>query len=225
MSAKITMLILAAAVVAPVPAVDWEQWFARHINGELSYRELEDVFMDMDFEVFDAAQTLYLKGLVALREGDQRVAEENLAEADRILTETGPPSTDAEALRLLADVRAQLMLLKGLGYIIRHARGVESLAKAAFAIDPRNSRAAAIVAQGKINAPRAFGGDPTDALRMLTPYLVDDTLADTERFLILWTLAAAEIKLKNPSKARGHLEAALALFPGSPEARELLREL
>ena len=75
------------------------------------------------------------------------------------------------------------MLVRGIGYVIRNSPTLERLANQALDIDPGNITALLVLARGKLNSPKIFGGNSELAISLLTKVLVAPNLERRENFL------------------------------------------
>lgn len=178
-------------------------------------------------------------GRIELARGRKDKAEELLLDAaEKAATlqqgrETaGKSGKEASQVYCLeADARAEIMLIKGVAFIIRNAGKVQELAEKALELDPENPAAGVIFAQGKINAPRLFGGNRNEGLERLNRIWnrrpggnSQPVLSKPHAFLVSIALGDA-LAEKEPEKAGEFYREALAWYPGSTIGRERLERL
>ena len=169
-------------------------------------------------------QEPYWQARAAIMYGILAEATGNLEEAERQYTMAGDIARSALGLSETADgyaisseAASRLMLIKGIAYIIRNAPVAERYAKKALEIDPANITAKLVFAQGKVNAPRLFGGDVDLGIEVLEDVLRGET-EPSQRFTAYYALSLAWEKKRAADKAVKMIENALGIFPANPEA-------
>ena len=167
----------------------------------------------------------HLRGLLAKEEKDKRMAESWFREMEEICTESPDLQDTADGYAWIAQARSRLMLVKGIGYVIRSAPTLERFARRALDIEPNHVTALLVLAQGKLNAPRIFGGDVGLAISLLMRALETRELERGERFLAHLNLGEAYRKDKSREEAVHHASRALELYPHNEDALALMREL
>ncbi|MDC7232789.1 MAG: hypothetical protein PQJ58_06130 [Spirochaetales bacterium] len=117
-------------------------------------------------------------------------------------------------------LKSHWMLLQKTGVLIRTGGEIQEMTDLALRREPDNFTARLLSAQGLINAPPLFGGDPEQAAELL---LDSENLAvsDAHRFDLYLTLADARRKKKVWDEASLWCEEALNLFPDNPSALEM----
>ena len=163
------------------------------------------------------------KGRILLEEGDEYGAEELLKKAAAAGEELavsleeggGRKSETAEAYRLQADALAEIMLFKGVPYMIKNGGRVQELAEKALELDGDNPVAGIIFAQGRINAPRIFGGNSKEGIGILRELAGRRDLPEYQMYRILTALADASAD-KDPEGAEEFLRKAEAIYQDFP---------
>ena len=201
--------------------------------------EAEDFFYNMSFisaerilaEIPEDCSSLcrvrvsHVRGLLAREAGDKATAASWFARMEDICREAQELKNSADGYAWIAQARSKLMLVRGIGYVIRNSPTLERLANQALDIDPGNITALLVLARGKLNAPKIFGGDTELAISLLTKVLVAPNLERRENFLAHLNLAKAHKKRKNLGLAKAHVSQALEIFPRNAGAIALLRKL
>ena len=162
----------------------------------------------------------HLEGLIAARRGDNEVAEE-LFNRMRRMAEEIAVADPAVGLALQSEARSRLMLIRGIAYAIRNAPRTERLARASLEVDPTNTFALLVLAQGKINAPRLFGGDVDFGIEKLSEVSTNRDIEKAVLFRCLYGLSQAWQRKKDLSRAKQFVDAALDLYPENPNALKL----
>ena len=177
------------------------------------------------------------KGRIALELGDEAGAERFLLaaiEAAGMMREEegrGEDPIRMSSYLLEAEARAELMLFKGVGVIIKNGPLVQELAEKTLEIDPMNPEALVIYAQGRINAPRLFGGNRKEGIQVLEDLwsrrpggrgAPEMTIPQAYRVAVSLGDTMAE---SDSEEAEQYFRSALILAPGSPRAREGLESL
>jgi tetratricopeptide (TPR) repeat protein len=206
--------------------------YEMYINGNYTSSDFTDLLENFLTEVAVTAdqaeafywrgKTAYLKGLASIAEGNKTDAEIHLNEAVRIAGELKRFLELEYSYSLESNAKAQIMLIKGVPYIIRNAGEVQKLAERALELNPDNIQARLIVASGKLNAPKFFGGDTTAGINLLEQTLADADrlgMGRIDRYSFYLVLGSAYKKNNKKDKARSSLQQALSLFPESREAR------
>lgn len=171
------------------------------------------------------AWSLLLQGDLALLDGDKTGAGRYYEEAEGVVQGRDGYAGTAEGLYLIAEARSRLMLTKGVFYIIQNASSVEEYALAALEKEPGMEGARLIVAQGRINAPPLFGGDPAEGRDLLEQVLQEEGLLKRERFIAFYSMALAYSKEESWEEAASFIQKALSLYPGNLMARQLRDEI
>ena len=121
----------------------------------------------------------------------------------------------SDGLRVRADLHSQMMLAKGLIYMIRNGNEARDAALDALERAPRSVKAKISVAGFLLNAPPMAGGDPEQARLVLESALAEEPVSDNDRFLILGWLAQASHTLDDDEAAEQYYAEALAMYPES----------
>lgn len=167
---------------------------------------------------------VHIEGLIAARRGDKDRAIELFDRMGRMAEELRA-ADPAAGLALQSEARSRLMLVRGLPYAIRNAPKTEKLARAALDVDPTNTHALLVLAQGKINAPRLFGGDVDLGIATLTQLSMNPNIEKAELFRCLYGLSQAWQKKDDFRRAMEFADAALGLYPENPNALKLRNEI
>lgn len=235
---RLVLLVTAGAalLLTPAPRLHPQQTEA----GERAFREAERLIysqaggeeqLDSLFvaarESFDQIQEPavreYSLGRVALLRGtwfnildEKRRAVDVLEEALRRAERALELEEFSEGYRLLSDAHSQMMLARGVIYMIRHGDEARSAAFHALELDPSNPRAHISVAGFYLNAPPVAGGDLERGIEVLRSGVRLEEAGESERFLMYLWLSDAHEELGNPGAARRYRQEARAIFPGSP---------
>ena len=140
-----------------------------------------------------------------------RTATAGLQEID-VALDGGPFS---EGLRVLADLHSQMMMAKGLFYMIRNGDTARDAALDALEREPRSIKAQITVAGFLLNAPPMAGGDTEQARLVLERALAQEPASRNDRFLILGWLAQASFNLDDNDAAEQYFAEAFAIYPES----------
>ena len=183
---------------------------------------------NLDEALYWKSKSLYLRGIAEIKYGNEKSGELHLNEA--VMAAQALRSTSPEQSYCLeADAKAQIMLIKGVSYIIRKGGEVQKLAEMTLELNPDNAVAALIIARRRINVPGLFGGAPKKGIEILQDILDrangDLVLGSPERFRFYMALGRAYEKIKQKDKARSAYEDALYLYPGNSSAIENLNDL
>lgn len=208
------------------------------LNGEIDSQTLEsalDGFLLAAKNQSDSGELLYwkakcrfLQALFEIYHGTKSEAENHLKSVLEIVSTLGEYNQE-QAFAIEAEARSQLMRIGGVFAIVRSAGLVEDLANKALEINPFNVRARLLLAQGKINAPRIFGGKPEYAVELLNEIVnlnrSEEFLSIQDLFWYQYTLGTAFEKLKKQNLARKAYEYAMELYPGNKMVRDHLSDL
>ncbi|TVR53582.1 MAG: hypothetical protein EA426_17740 [Spirochaetaceae bacterium] len=160
------------------------------------------------------ANLLMLRSFIEIYRLDLRDdARETLAEARIHAERLVDRSPSAFAYRTLADISAQQMLLASTLQIISLAPRVEQLAKKALEYDKHDAGAINLIAFGRLNAPRLFGGNPEEAQTLFLRALESPEIMPSQRFAAYIGLAETLEKLRRREEAAVYRERARELFP------------
>lgn len=162
------------------------------------------------------ARVILYRGRAELTWGNRGDARDYFEQAMDLAADSSTFRESSEALRVQADAGSSWMITKGLGGIIKMAPQVQQWSDRSLELNPSNSLALIINAQGQINAPRSAGGDPAEAVRRLELLVGRNDLDDIELFWGRVSLAQALDKLKERDRAADWCEQAADIFPESP---------
>ncbi len=187
---------------------------ARQTHAELT-RAIAATDRDpSDIGVARRANLLMLRSFIEINRLDLRDdARATLAEARRHAERLVDRSPSAFAYRTLADVAAQEMLLASTIQIISLAPRVEQLAKKALEYNPREAGAINLIAFGRLNAPRLFGGNPEEARTLFLRALESPEIMPSQRFAAYIGLAETLEKLRRRDEGAVYRARARELFP------------
>ena len=164
-------------------------------------------------------------GRIAAEMGEINQARILFDAAEQLLKDAATEGESAAIYALWADTKAQILLIRGISYVIRNSGKIRRLAQTALEIDPDNALARLVIARGKINAPRLFGGSVPKGIEMVRSVLDLDGLEPFELFLAHYSLAVASEKEGEFVLAADHLSEALELYPKNPDGLDLLDRL
>jgi len=127
-------------------------------------------------------------------------------------------------LLLMAETLGEVMVLEGVASIISNGSKVQGFAEEVIGINPENKRALLLIIESMINAPRLFGGDPSNAISKTETLLENES---NEIFLFRGYLlkATAYLKLKKKEKADKEILRAETIFPNNSDLIKLRNEL
>lgn len=131
----------------------------------------------------------------------------------------------SEGLRVLADLHSQMMMAKGLVYMIRNGNEARDAALEALERAPRSIKAQITVAGFLLNAPPMAGGDTEQARFVLENALAQQPASQNDRFLILGWLAQASHELDDFEAAEQYFAEAFAIYPESEWLAEIGDEI
>lgn len=140
----------------------------------------------------------------------------------RTALETGEFS---DGLRVLADLHGQMMIARGLVYMIRNGSEARDAALRSVELDAANPRALISIAGFYLSAPPAAGGDVAAGVQALRQALTLETLGQNDRFVVLGMLARAAVRQNNGADAEQFLAQAEAIYPGTQFMDAIRREV
>lgn len=181
----------------------------------------EEIDADSQTRLIRSSSLLFLRGLVEInRLEDSDRARDTLEAAREQAEQLTEISPSAVSYRILGDIAAQEMLLYPNWQIIRRAPEVEKIAEQALEYDPDNPGAKNLIAYGRLNAPRLFGGDPEEARDLFREILAAHRaesgapqLMRSQLFTAYIGLSQAMAKLDNEREARRYRQQAREIFP------------
>ncbi len=157
---------------------------------------------------------LFLQALVEIfRAEDKRAARATLSRARELAERLVEEYPGALSYRILGDIAAQDMLLYPGWQIVSRAPEVQGFAEQALEYDPTEAGASMLIAYGRVNAPRLFGGDPEEAREIFAQVLESSNLMSSQRFSALVGMAQALEKLDQAEAAEEYRRQARQLFP------------
>lgn len=131
----------------------------------------------------------------------------------------------SDGLRVLADLHGQMMIARGLVYMIRNGSEARDAALRAVELDAANPRALISIAGFYLSAPPAAGGDVAAGVRALRRALALEALGQNDRFVVLGMLARAAARQNNGADAEQFLAQAEAIYPGTQFMDAIRREV
>jgi tetratricopeptide (TPR) repeat protein len=131
----------------------------------------------------------------------------------------------SEGLRVLSDLHSQMMMAKGLFYMVRNGSEARDAALEALERAPRNIKAQITVAGFLLNAPPMAGGDTEQARLVLERALAQEPASVNDRFLILGWLAQASHTLDDTEAAERYFAEAFSIYPESEWLAEIGEEI
>lgn len=155
--------------------------------------------------------------------GEGRRAATALTEGFELINKALGRGNFSEGLRVRADLYSQMMLSRGMLYMMRNGRAARDAAMEARRLDPKNVRALITVAGFYLNAPGVAGGDIQRGIEVLERALSLDPEDRNNRFLILVWLAEAHRSLDDQEPAREYLTRALQIYPESKTVQKLMQ--
>jgi len=167
---------------------------------------------------------LLYKGLLELDLGEPGISSSTLKEGIE-LSSAGYDRYGTESLlTLTAYLKSKWMLLQNTRTIIKTGGEIQDLSDQALEMNPHSTLALLMAAQGLVNAPRLFGGNPDKAIELL---LNSESLFQEshEKFELYMTLASAALKNKNRREGEKWCRMALVLYPENRQSREMLSSL
>jgi len=131
----------------------------------------------------------------------------------------------SEGLRVLSDLHSQMMMAKGLFYMVRNGNEARDAALEALERAPRSIKAQITVAGFLLNAPPMAGGDTEQARLVLERALAQEPASVNDRFLILGWLAQASHTLDDTEAAERYFAEAFSIYPESEWLAEIGDEI
>ncbi len=150
------------------------------------------------------------------QQGDSRAAVRELQQGFALLQEARSAGEFSDGLRMEADLHSQMMMARGLIYMMRNGEAARNAAFRARELDPTNVRALISVAGFYLNAPPIAGGDVTAGIAVLEEALSLEPDNRNDRFMILGWLAQAHQSSGELDQAREYIARARQIYPGSP---------
>ena len=174
-----------------------------------------------DIEYYRKSSEIYLfKGLFLIHMGEESRASDVLAEGIDFCETQYLERGDQFFLVQGALLKSHWMLLQKTSVLIRTGGEIQEMTDLALEGNPDDFTARLLSAQGLINAPALFGGNPVEAARLLisSESLIRD---EYDRFDLYLTLANARRKKKAWDEASGWCTKALSLFPENRDALKM----
>lgn len=166
-----------------------------------------------------------LLGIQAFRQNKKQEADVLFSESAKLAESANKISEFSEGYGMMSEAKTQLMLLRGVFYIIQEGANTEALADKALVLDASNVRAIIIKAYGRINAPAIFGGDPKKGIALLNTFISKSDLSKSEAFLLYYGIALGQIKLGESKSARASILKALEIYPNNKDALAVFKSL
>ncbi|MDC7240294.1 MAG: hypothetical protein PQJ50_08035 [Spirochaetales bacterium] len=209
---------------SPLPA---ELVLARDIHFSSQTGRVEDALKALDSlerkdgtDIRILCEILFYRGLLLLdlERGDE--ASMAFQQGIEVCRKEFESEGDLFYLVQEALLKSQWMMLQKTSVLIRTGSEIRKTSERALDEDPGNFTARLLSAQGLINAPPLFGGNPVEAVEILedTIPLAED---EYELFTLYLSLADARRKKKAWDEAGQWVRRALALFPENRNALEM----
>jgi len=204
-------------------------------NFDISYSDFLQKSKELSIKlqnISDSKLIFYWKSKIVNLQGIQAYRQNKKQEADVLFTESAKLAESAnkigefsEGYGMMSEAKTQLMLLRGVLYIIQEGANTEALADKALSLDATNVRALIIKAYGRINAPAIFGGDPKKGIALLNTFISKSDLSKSEAFLLHYGIALGQIKLGESKSARASILKALEIYPNNKDALAVFKSL
>lgn len=204
-------------------------------NFDISYSDFLQKSKELSTKlqnIPDSKLNFYWKSRITNLQGIQAYRQNKKQEADVLFTESAKLAESAnkigefsEGYGMMSEAKTQLMLLRGVLYIIQEGANTEALADKALSLDATNVRALIIKAYGRINAPAVFGGDPKKGIALLNTFISKSDLSKSEAFLLHYGIALGQIKLGESKGARASILKALEIYPNNKDALAVFKSL
>ncbi|MGL1891049.1 MAG: hypothetical protein OCD02_05445 [Spirochaetaceae bacterium] len=206
------------------PIVD--KWLSSNITDLDFISEIENLEKNIDFDDNSgkSISKLYI-GLGYFQAGNKKLSLKALAKGQEYSELALNKKQTSENWRVNAEIGSYIMLQKGVTYIIKNSGKVNKSAQNALDLNPRNARAALIVAQGLINAPALFGGDIKEGIKTLEELTKRNDINKEDLFFIYNSLSDAYEKNKKKDKSIESIKKVLKLFPQNQNLTKKLRSL
>lgn len=219
--------ILLIVATFSIYASDLEQDINSWLNAEMSNNEfiiqLENRENSLDVE--QDSQMFYMKSILNLYKGeayyflDDKKSSIQFLEVSILNAEKAIKLEErSDYYRVLSESGSYLMLQKGIRYIIKNSKEVQSYSEKALELDSTNIKAEMIIANGLINAPKIFGGDLNKGVEILERLTNVSTITKEEKFNAFLALARV-------TKSESYALKALAIYPNNKRAKDLLNSL
>lgn len=174
-----------------------------------------------DIEYYKRSSEIALyKGLLLVDLDEEDRASDVLAQGIELCEAQYERDGDLFFLVQGALLKSHWMLLQKTTVLIRTGGEIQDMTDLALERNPDDFTARLLSAQGLINAPPLFGGNPEEATRLLisSESLIRD---EYDKFDLYLTLADSRRKKKAWDDADGWCQKALSLFPGNTKALEM----
>ncbi len=163
------------------------------------------------------AEVSYYRGAILLALGREKEGTLVLKEGMVLCKEGYKLYKDPFFLSMEGYLGSLWMVHQGLTTIIKEGPRMQTLGEQALEEDPQDLKAHILVAQGLINSPAIFGGDPAKAADLLEGAA---PLAETksQRFDLFLSIAKAYQRQKKWEEAQSWTQKALGLYPQNKDA-------
>jgi len=169
----------------------------------------------------------YLSGRSWQEHGDNKKAIEYFEAALKHAEQAGDITQTAEALFAGTKALSQLVLLKGMPYLLANGPKISPNAKKVLAMEPGHPGAQIMLASSKAYPPAAFGGAPKEAIKQMQDLLKSHQNGFEKDILfdIRTCLGTAYSKLGDTVSASFWFRKALGLYPRNDYAKTELEKL
>jgi len=169
----------------------------------------------------------YFAGRSWQEHGDNKKATAYFEAALKHAEQAGDIAQTAEALFAGTKALSQLVLLKGMPYLLANGPKISPNAKKVLAMEPGHPGAQIILASSKAYPPAAFGGAPKEAIKQMQDLLKSHQGGFEKDILfdIRTCLGTAYSKLGDKVSASFWFRKALELYPRNDYAKTELEKL
>lgn len=207
------------------------QWINEEKTDEIFLRDLSALENDLESSR-QSKNKYYWLSTIKLMIGFVHFINEDvdesllfLEDAKELAEESLKSGGFSDGWRVLSEAGSYIMLQKGVGYIIANSGKVQEQAEKSLELDPLNSRAALIVAQGMLNAPAIFGGNKKKGIEQLESLSMRNSLSFEDRYFIMMALSDAYINLKRNNDAIRNYRMMLSIYPDNSYIKKKMEEL
>jgi len=180
----------------------------------------------LQYQLLCESEYHLLMGISYLREEEKRAAKQYLKRAYEVSLKAFEIEESLNSYNQLAVSMVYYGLAQGVGGIISSAGKANEYIEKILEMDPSYPDGLIMKSQRLIFAPRAFGGNPLEAIGILEyNHRQLDSLSKPQQFETLMALSQAHGRLGNLEEALEYAEKAKSYYPGNKDLQDWLEDL
>jgi len=176
------------------------------------YQEALEEFLKGDLSPYEEGFALYTLGLGHFFRGKEEEAEALFRQVEGMT----PLENSYKGRGLLLLARTRVLFFGGVPALMKEGAKLDEDYQAYLAENPRDPLARFMVAQGLMNKPRLFGGNPKEAVEMIQDVVSENSESPSWQFEAALALSKGYAKTRRKAESRQWFQRAKDIYPQHP---------